>query len=96
MFGFICCQSAAAGATTERFVSPGADRHAWAVDPGVFIDGLRAEMRREMQALDDALDGDDLPWLEIAPRGRHGAIRLTPLEALPEPVNLDRLKKAIV
>jgi len=65
------------------------------LDPAVFIDGLRAEMRREMQALNDAMDGDDLPWLEIAPRGRYGAIRLTPLEALPEPVNLDRLKKAI-
>jgi hypothetical protein len=36
-----------------------------------------------------------LPWLEIASRGRHGAIRLTPLEAAPEPANLGRLKKAI-
>jgi hypothetical protein len=36
-----------------------------------------------------------LPWLEIASRGRHGAIRLTPLEAAPEPSNLGRLKKAI-
>ncbi len=65
------------------------------LDPGVFITELREEMRREMQALNDALDGDGLPWLEIAPRGPHGAIRLTPLEALPEPVNLGRLKKAI-
>jgi len=48
-----------------------------------------------MQALNDALNGDGLPWLEIAPRGPHGAIRLTPLEALPEPVNLGRLKKTI-
>jgi TnpA family transposase len=36
-----------------------------------------------------------LPWLEIAPRRRHGAIRVTPLEAVPEPANLGRLKKAI-
>ena len=36
-----------------------------------------------------------LGWLEIAPRGRHGAIRLTPQEAAPEPANLGRLKKAI-
>jgi len=65
------------------------------LDPAVFITELREEMRREMQALNDALDGDGLPWLQIAPRGPHGAIRLTPLEALPEPVNLGRLKKAI-
>jgi hypothetical protein len=65
------------------------------LDPAVFITELREEMRHEMQALNDALDGDGLPWLQIAPRGPHGAIRLTPLEALPEPVNLGRLKKAI-
>jgi TnpA family transposase len=65
------------------------------LDPGEFITELREEMRREMQALTDALDGEGLPWLEIAPRGPHGAIKLTPLEALPEPVNLGRLKKAI-
>ncbi len=65
------------------------------LDPAVFTGELREEMRREMRALNDALDGEGLPWLEIAARGPHGAIRLTPLEALPEPVNLGRLKKAI-
>ena len=65
------------------------------LDPGVFIEQLRDEMRAEMQALNDALEGEGLPWLQIAARGPHGAIRLTPLEALPEPVNLGRLKKAI-
>jgi TnpA family transposase len=63
------------------------------LDPQAFIDELQGELRRELQALDDAVPG--LPWLEIAPRGRHGAIRLTPLEAAPEPANLGRLKKAI-
>jgi TnpA family transposase len=66
------------------------------LDPAEFIGELREEMRREMAALNDALDGGGLPWLQIAARGRHGAIRLTPLEAQPEPVNLGRLKKAIV
>jgi TnpA family transposase len=63
------------------------------LDPGAFISELRDELRRELRALDDAVPG--LPWLEIAPRSRHGAIRLTPLEAVPEPANLGRLKKAI-
>ena len=48
----------------------------------MFITELREEMRHEMQALNDALDGDGLPWLEIAPRGPHEAIRLTPLEVV--------------
>jgi len=63
------------------------------LDPRAFITDLQDELRRELQALDDAVPG--LPWLEIAPRGRHGAIRLTPLDAAPEPANLGRLKKAI-
>ena len=63
------------------------------LDPRDFITELQGELRRELQALDDAVPG--LPWLEIAPHGRHGAIRLTPLDAAPEPANLRRLKKAI-
>jgi TnpA family transposase len=63
------------------------------LDPRAFIADLQDELRRELLALDDAVPG--LPWLEIAPRGRHGAIRLTPLDAAPEPANLGRLKKAI-
>jgi len=46
-----------------------------------------------MTALNDELP--NLPWLEITPRGRDGAIRLSPLEPLPEPVNLGLLKRAI-
>ena len=63
------------------------------LDPRAFITELQDELRRELRALDEAVPG--LPWLEIAPRGRHGAIRLTPLDAAPEPANLGRLKKAI-
>jgi hypothetical protein len=63
------------------------------LDPRAFITDLQDELRRELEALDEAVPG--LPWLEIAPRGRHGAIRLTPLDAAPEPANLGRLKKAI-
>ncbi len=40
-------------------------------------------MRAELAALDAALP---LPWLEIRPRpGNQGAIKLTPLDAVPEP-----------
>jgi TnpA family transposase len=63
------------------------------LNPAAFTGELREEMHRELQALNEAVPG--LPWLEIAARGRHGAIRLTPLEAAPEPVNLARLKKAL-
>ena len=63
------------------------------LDPRAFIAELQGELRRELQALDGAVPG--LPWLEISPRGRQGAIRLTPLDAAPEPTNLGRLKKAI-
>jgi TnpA family transposase len=64
------------------------------VDAGVFIDAVQQEMRAELGALVDVMP---LPWLEIRARtGNQGAIRLTPLEALAEPVNLGRLKKAII
>jgi hypothetical protein len=65
------------------------------LDPAVFTGELREEMCREMTACNNALDGDGLPWLEVAARGPHGAIRLTPLEALPEPVSwADRVELA--
>ena len=49
-------------------------------------------MRAELAALDGALP---LPWLEVKPRpGNQGAIRLTPLDALPE-AGLGQLKKVI-
>jgi hypothetical protein len=64
------------------------------LDSGVFIDTVQQELRAELGALQDALP---LPWLEIAARpGNQGAIRLTPLDAVAEPVNLGRLKKVII
>ena len=63
------------------------------LDPSEFIGQLQEEMRAELAALDDALP---LPWLEVKPRpGNQGAIRLTPLDALPEPAGLGQLKKVI-
>jgi len=62
------------------------------LDPAAFIDDVRDEMRRELAALNDALP--DLSWLEIKQR-RSGAIRLTALDAAPEPRNLSRVKKAV-
>ncbi|ETA03430.1 transposase, TnpA family [Frankia sp. CcI6] len=63
------------------------------LDPTAFIDQLREEMRTELAALDTALP--KLPWLEIAERGRNGPIRLTDLDAAPEPRNLRRLKAEV-
>jgi hypothetical protein len=62
------------------------------LDPAEFIDGLRQEMEAELAALDDALPR--LPWLDIADR-RAGAIRLTPIDAAPEPRNLRRIKSEV-
>jgi hypothetical protein len=62
------------------------------LDPAAFITGLREEMRAELDALHDALPR--LDWLQIAER-REGAIKLTPLDAAPEPRNLRLLKKEI-
>jgi hypothetical protein len=62
------------------------------LDPAAFIGGLREEMRAELNALHDALPG--LDWLQIADQ-REGNIKLTPLDAAPEPRNLRLLKKAI-
>jgi hypothetical protein len=50
-------------------------------------------MEEALAALNTALP--NLDWLQIAAR-KSGAIRLTPLEALPEPRNLRRLKAAIL
>jgi hypothetical protein len=63
------------------------------LDPSEFIGQLREEMRAELAALNDTLP---LPWLEIKPRpGNQGAIRLTPLDAMPELSGLGQLKKVI-
>jgi hypothetical protein len=62
------------------------------LDPQEFVTGLREEMRAELDALHEALPR--LDWLQIAGR-REGAIKLTPLDAAPEPRNLRLLKKEI-
>jgi hypothetical protein len=59
------------------------------LDPSQFVDELREQMRGELRALNDALP--TLGWLEIAER-RAGAIKLTALDAQPEPRNLRRVK----
>jgi TnpA family transposase len=60
------------------------------LDATEFIEQLRQEMRVELGALDAA--APTLDWLQIADRGKNGAIRLTPLDAAPEPRNLRQLK----
>lgn len=63
------------------------------LDPALFIDALQSEMRAELGALNDAML---LDWLQIRPRpGNQGSVKLSPLDALPEPQNLGRLKKVI-
>jgi len=59
------------------------------LDPAEFIEGLRSEMAGGLSALDEALP--HLPWVDVADR-RSGAIRLTPLDAAPEPRNLRGVK----
>ena len=59
------------------------------LDPAEFIGGLRQEMESALAALDDELPG--LSWVDITDR-KSGAIRLTPLDAAPEPRNLRRIK----
>ncbi|MCW2902836.1 MAG: transposase [Streptosporangiaceae bacterium] len=62
------------------------------LDPAAFIEPFKAELAGELAALDDMLPR--LPFLDIAERPG-GAIKLTPLDALPEPGSLRRLKPAI-
>lgn len=62
------------------------------LDPSAFITELREEIRAELDALHDALPR--LDWLQVAER-REGNIKLTPLDAAPEPRNLRLLKKEI-
>lgn len=50
-------------------------------------------MRDELAALDTALP--KLAWLEIAERAKNGPIKLTDLDAAPEPRNLRRLKAEV-
>ncbi|MGN9788628.1 Tn3 family transposase [Nonomuraea sp. ZG12] len=63
------------------------------LDAKRFTGELIEEMDAELSALHDALPS--LPWLQIVERKKGGAIVLTPLEPLPEPRNLRKLKAAI-
>jgi hypothetical protein len=60
------------------------------LDATAFISQLQAEMRAELGALDAELP--KLAWLEVAERAKNGPIKLTDLDAAPEPKNLRRLK----
>lgn len=62
------------------------------LDPGVFIEQMRAEMTTALGELESALPG--LDWLEVTDRAA-GPIRLTKHEAAPEPVSLRRLKAEV-
>lgn len=62
------------------------------LDPTEFIDGLREEMRTELDALQAALPGCD--WLQISDR-RSGSIKLAPLPPVAEPRNLRKLKNQV-
>jgi TnpA family transposase len=50
-------------------------------------------MTDELAALDEQLPG--LDWVEVKDRGKQGQIKLTPLDAAPEPRNLRALKNEI-
>jgi hypothetical protein len=63
------------------------------LDPTAFIDQLRDELRAELHALDEQLPA--LDWVEVRDRGKRGPIKLTPLDAAPEPRNLRALKAEI-
>lgn len=63
------------------------------LDATKFTAELIEEMDHELLALNDALP--NLHWLRIAERRKGGAILLTPLDPLPEPRNLRKLKAAV-
>ena len=63
------------------------------LDPSEFLEEVRSEMRAELDAIHRALP--DLDFLEIADRGKQGAIKLTLQQAQPEPANLKALKRDI-
>lgn len=63
------------------------------LDASEFIGELREELRLELGALAEALPA--APWVEIADRGSRGAVKLAPLDALPEPKQLGRVKELV-
>ncbi|MFG1687644.1 hypothetical protein ACGFNP_46320 [Nonomuraea sp. NPDC049269] len=62
------------------------------LDPTEFCDSLREEMTSALAKLNDALPS--LDWVEISDR-KAGAIKLSPIEAAPEPRNLRRIKNEV-
>ena len=62
------------------------------LDPTAFVDEVRAQMTAELDALEAALP--ELGWLQVVDRPS-GAIRLTKLDAVPEPAGLRRLKAEV-
>jgi TnpA family transposase len=62
------------------------------LNPGAFCDALRVEMTAALATLNDAIP--ELDWLEIAQR-KAGPIKLTPLDAAPEPRNLRRIRHEV-
>src|SRR6266851_2942640 len=62
------------------------------LDPAMFSWSLRSEMTAALEDLNDALPS--LDWVDVSER-RQGAIRLTPLDAAPEPRNLRRIKNEV-
>ncbi len=64
------------------------------LDPTEFVADLRTELEFELDALNRELP--NLEWVDIAERGKRGAIRLSPLAKVTEPANLRRLKAELV
>ncbi|MFZ0158952.1 MAG: Tn3 family transposase [Kineosporiaceae bacterium] len=62
------------------------------LDPAEFIATLQGEMTAALATLDTDLPG--LDWVDVRDRPS-GAIRLTPLDAAPEPRNLRRIKAEV-
>ncbi len=63
------------------------------LNPRRFSDQLREETHVSLRELNDELP--NLPWVEIENGRKAGPIRLSPLDAVPEPRNLLRLKKEV-
>ena len=63
------------------------------LDARRFTAELIEEMDYELSTLNDTLP--DLDWLQITERKKGGAILLTPLDPLPEPRNLRKLKASV-
>ena len=64
------------------------------LDPGEFVADLRGELECELEMLDRELP--KLDWVDIADRGKRGAIALSPLAKVTEPANLHRVKAELL